>query len=131
MDFRNFVNQALVKGENLKDEITEEILKSPVFKEFARSDLFERAVSTVVKTKDDVARSIRQNVKTVLKLMDIPSRNDVNSLERKLAHIAKELDRVGRRTITVKSLKKIKRRKASKVKKPASRRKATRKKKRR
>jgi hypothetical protein len=116
MTLKNLLNEALSRGENLKDELVDEVLKSKVLQEIVQSDLFAKAVSTVLKTKDEVAKVIRQNVKNVLKVMDVPSRNDIVNLSHKLDHLEKMVDRAGKKAITVKSLRNISHKKAAKKK---------------
>lgn len=108
INLKDFFGQALVKGESLRDEIATELLRSKALKEILKSDVFVRAISTIMRTKDEVAHAIRANVKAVLKLMDVPSKGDITHLERKIDQLEKVVDRVGKRTITVGSLKKIK-----------------------
>lgn len=116
MTLKEFLEEAYAKGETLKEEITSEILNSKVFGELIRSDLFSKAVSTVVKTRDEVARVIRLNVKAVLAIMDVPTRHDLTDLKRKLDHLEKMVDRVGKKAITVRSLKRISLKKAARKK---------------
>lgn len=116
MNLKLLLGEALHKGENIKDELAKEVLNSKVLKEFLDSDLFVKAVSTAMKTKDELARVIRHNVKNAMQVMDIPSRQDLSSLERKLDQLEKTVDRVGKRAITVKSIKSIQTKKTKKTK---------------
>ena len=116
MNLKSFLEDAFVKGENLKDELASELLNSKVLKEFLNSDIFAKAITTAIKTKDELTRVIRHNVKSAMQVMDIPSRQDLSSIERKLDQLEKVVDRVGKKTITVKSLSSIKKKKASRSK---------------
>lgn len=110
MEWKSLINEALVKGGSLKEVLAGEVLNSRAVKELLQSDLFARAVTSVLRTKEDVKRAIRQNAKVVLELMDVPSRGDMVQLERQVERLEKNLDRVGKRAITVKSLRRIKQR---------------------
>lgn len=112
---REFIDEALSRGETLKEEISAEILKSKVLADLAKSELFAKAVSTVIKTKDEVAKIIKQNVKTVLQIMDVPSRNDLAVLKNKLDRLEKVVDKAGKKAITVRSLNKMHMKKAAKA----------------
>lgn len=114
MTLKEFLEEALVKGENIKSEIISEISRSPLLRDFSQSDLFARAVSTVVKTKDEVSKFVREHVKTVMCLMDVPTRTELSELRRRLDHLDKSVDRVGKKAITIRSLKKIHLTKAAK-----------------
>lgn len=57
--------------------------------------------------KEEVSEAVKKNLKHVFELMDVPSRNDLTRLEHKIDHLEKIIDRVGKKAITVKSLRKI------------------------
>lgn len=131
MDWKQLVERALVKGENLKDEFAQEILKSKVFKEFVKSDLFGKAVSSAIKTKEDVTKVVRDNIKSVLKIMDIPSRNDMNKIQRKITSLENQVSKIGKKSVKVTTLKKkapAKKASPAKKKAPAKKRVAAKKK---
>lgn len=116
LNIKDFLDSALSRGENLKEEITRELKKSRMVHEILKNEFFIKGLSTIIKTKDEVSRAIKDNVKNVLKVMQIPSKNDLSHLEHKLASIEKSIDKVGKRAITVKSLRKIHAKAAKKVK---------------
>lgn len=107
MSLKHFLDEAFVKGKNIKEELLSDILSSRVLSEMFNNEMFVKAVSRVVQTKEEVSRVIRKNVKSVFELMDVPSRTDLFTLQRKIDHLEKLVDRVGKRAITVKSLKKL------------------------
>lgn len=104
---KNFLDEAFVRGKQVKEEVLSQLLQSKMLEEVARSDFFSKAVTRVIKTKEDVAKALKKNVEAVFQIMDIPSRNDFSHLEQKIEHLEKVIDRVGKKAITVKSLKKI------------------------
>lgn len=116
MTLKDFFDEALVKGETLKAELLSEIARSRLLRDFSQSDLFARAVSTVVKTKDEVSRFIREHVKTVMSVMDVPSRSEIATLEKRLDQLDRAVDKVGKKAITIRSLGKIRMKKAAKKK---------------
>lgn len=107
MAWKSILDEARQKGETLKDELMHELMKSQVFKEFLKSDFFAKAVASVLKTKDEVYRVVRDNVKTVVQMMNLPKIADIKKLETKLEKMERSVGQVGRRTITINSLKKI------------------------
>lgn len=77
-------------------------------------EIFEEALSRgmglaaqLFKAKDEVSQAVKKNMKHIFDLMDVPSRNDLTRLEHKIDHLEKIIDRVGKKAITVKSLRKI------------------------
>ncbi len=113
MSIKAFIDEALVKGEAIKGEIADEILRSKVLQDLVSSDVFAKAVSTVLKTKEEVSRVLKHNVTSILQMMDIPSRYEIKSLERKVDMLEKTVDRAGRKSIAVKTLKSTKKKKPS------------------
>lgn len=120
LNIKDFLDNALSRGENLKEEITRELKKSKMVHEILKNEFFIKGLSTIIKTKDEVSKAIKDNVKNVLKVMQIPSKNDLSHLEHKLSSIEKSVDKVGKRAITVKSLRKISQAKAAKKVKTTS-----------
>lgn len=116
MNLKDLLDQALTKGEILKEEIASEILSSRFFSDLVKNELFAKAISTVLKTKEEVARVLRDNVKHVLDIMDVPSQSDLADLKRKLEHLEKTVDKVGKKRIMVKSLKTLTLKKAARKK---------------
>lgn len=116
MTLKDFFDEALVKGESLKAELLSEIARSRLLRDFSQSDIFARAVSTVVKTKDEVSRFIRENVKTVMSVMDVPSRHELETLQRRLDQLDRTVEKVGKKAITIRSLKRIGMKKAARKK---------------
>lgn len=113
MTFNSFIEEALSRGETLRDEIRSELLRSKMVREIVNNEIFVKAVSKAVRTKDEVAQKLRQNVRTVLQLMDVPSRIDLERLGQKFDQLEKQINRIGKQTITVKSLHKIQERRTA------------------
>lgn len=113
MNLRSFLDDARLKGEGIKDQILSELMQSEVLKDLLKSDLFAKAITTVLRTKDEVALVLRNNVKHALRIMDVPTQHELNSLERKVDQMEKSIDRAAKKAITVRSLKKIQKRKNS------------------
>ncbi len=107
MSLQNLFNEAYYKGKNIKAEILSDLLNSKMMSEIVNNEFFARALAKVIQTKEEVTRAVRRNVQTVFHLMDVPQRHELTQLQRKLEHLEKTVDRVGKRAITIKSLKKI------------------------
>lgn len=129
MKLKQFLEEALNKGENLKEDLAKEFFNSRYVKDFLSSDLFINGLTRIIKTKEEVTKAVRFNIKNVMKIMDVPTRQDVSSLERKLSQLEKQVDKMGKKTVTVKSLKKksppAKKKSAPTKKKAAPKRKKT------
>lgn len=113
MTLKKIIDEAYVKGCNIKEDLISEVFGNKKIKEFLNSDIFVAAISKVIQTRDEVSKVIRKNVHGVFEMMDVPTRREMDTLQRKLDHLEKSVDRVGKKIITVKSLKKIKNSKSS------------------
>lgn len=116
MTFKEFMEKAQSTGENLKEEIISELLRSRLIRELVSHDLFSKAVSRVVETRREVAQILKENVRSMLQIMDVPTRTQLMQLQSKVGQLEKIVDRVGKRAILVKSLKTLQHKKAAKRK---------------
>lgn len=105
MAMKSIIDEALSRGKKIKEELVSEVLNAQVLNQMFQSDVFVRAVTTVIKTKEDVSRAIRSNVQHMFDVMDIPTRSDLKKIESKLSALEKNLEK-SKRTIAIKTLKK-------------------------
>ena len=126
------LEDALARGEKLRHDITKEILNSQVFMDLANNPRFVNAVARVIRSKAEVARSLQKRVKETLRIMKIPTREQLRTYERRVSRLERELDSVGRKISKAKLVKKTTRKKKATakktVKKKTSKKKTTRKK---
>ncbi len=107
MALKDLIEEAMTKGKDLKDDLLSELLHSKVVSDMAQSDLLMKGLTHILQTKEEVSHVLKKKMQHVFQLMDVPSRNDLSRIEQKLDHLEKTIDRVGKKAITVKSLKKI------------------------
>lgn len=103
---REVIEDALARGERLKKDIVGQILKSATLNELINNRRFAETIAKVIQTKDEISRSIRRNVQDALKVMNIPSKNQIKSYEKKVEELEKKIDTLGRRMM-IKSKRKI------------------------
>lgn len=97
MKWKQLLDEAFQKGEQVKEDLLVELVHSKMVNELLRSDKFARAVTTLMQTKEEVAKLIQKQVKHILQFIDIPDRGDIDALEHKLSRLSHELDRVNQR----------------------------------
>lgn len=117
MNFKNLLDEVLARGERLKDEVLEELLKSRTLQEVVANKNFIRAVSKVIESKDEVKKVIGKQVKSVFSLMDVPTKSEIAKISNQLIKIENVINKLGERAVPIHSLKKTQRqvKKAAKV----------------
>ncbi len=108
MNFKYILDEAINRGEKIKQEVIAEILKSKTIQEIVMNKNFVKAVTRLIETKEEVKKVINKQVKTIFDMMDVPTQRDLLKIGKKLTKLESILNRVGRKTIPVKSLKKTK-----------------------
>lgn len=93
-------------SESMRDEWIQELLSSQALHDVLSSDLFARAVTSALKTKQEVVKTLRTQVKNVLEIMQIPSRREVADLSRKIDALERAVHAVGKGSVKVSTLKK-------------------------
>lgn len=93
---REALEDALARGEKLRQDITKEILDSQVFTDLANNQHFVNAVARVIRSKVEVARSLQLRIKEILEVMNIPTRHQVRTYEQRVIGLEKTLDSITR-----------------------------------
>lgn len=94
---REVIDDALQRGERLKRDIVEQILKSATLNELINNKRFTESIAKIIQTKDEVGRILRQNVQDALKVMSIPSKQQIVSYEKRVEQLERKIDSLGRR----------------------------------
>lgn len=101
MDIKSIFDEAISRGEKFKSEVVGEILNSKTFQDIISNKNFIKAVSTVIQTKDEVKRVISSQVKHLFQAMDVPSKDELLNVAKKLSHMEKVIEKIGRSRIAV------------------------------
>lgn len=118
MNFKDLLDEALARGEKLKDEILEELVKSKTLNRLVSNPNFASAVGRVIETTDEVKKVIQKQVKGLFQVMNVPSRQDLARVGHKISEMERSIERMGSKKIPVKRLSKPTRKKTAK--KPAA-----------
>jgi len=93
---KEVINDAIARGESLKNDIVGQILKSATFHELIGQKRFADTVAKVIQTKHEVTHSIQKNIQEVLRAMRIPSKQQISSYERRIEMLERKIDSLGR-----------------------------------
>ena len=93
---REVIDDALARGERLKKDIVAQILKSATINELVNNKRFADTIARVIQTKDEVGRILRQNVQEALRVMSIPSKQQISAYERRVDQLERRIDSLGR-----------------------------------
>jgi polyhydroxyalkanoate synthesis regulator phasin len=130
------LEDALARGGQIRQEITKDLLSSQFVADLANSPRFINAVSAVIRSKEEVTRTLQKKIKEIMSVMNIPTRQQLRTYEKRVARLERELDAITRRAAKAKASarttkarkKKATRKKVTRKRKTSTRRKTTRKK---
>jgi|GEM_PF-2149014 hypothetical protein len=107
MNLKAILDEAKTRGEKLKNEVVAELLKSRTLSEIVSNKHFITALTRVIQTKDEVKKTLNTQIKAILDVMDVPSKEDILGIAGKLGSLEKIIDKVGRKTIGINILPKF------------------------
>ena len=93
---REVIEDAIARGEKIKNDIVGQILKSATFNDLVNNRRFTQTITKVIQTKNEITRTIQRNVQDALRTMSIPSKSDFSSYEKRVDQLEKKLDSLGR-----------------------------------
>jgi polyhydroxyalkanoate synthesis regulator phasin len=100
MSIRHAMEEAFHRGEKIKDQIFSEVMSSEAVNGLLQNELFLRSLTKVLNTKYEIERAVRTNIRTVLKALNVPSRDEINTMERKIHRLEGEIDGIHRKLLT-------------------------------
>ncbi len=96
---KEVIEDALARGERLKKDIVGQILKSSTLNELISNRRFAETVAKVIQTKDEISRALQKNVQEALRSMSIPSKQQISAYEKRIDHLEKMIDTLGRKVM--------------------------------
>lgn len=100
MWFQDVMTEALEKGEKIKNQLVKGVLHSKTFEEIISNERVLKSVSKAFTTKHQIEKTLRSNLKKALKFIDIPSREDIRSMQTKINQLENEMDGIHRKIMT-------------------------------
>ena len=115
MSIRTAMEEAFQRGEKIKEQILHDVMHSEAVGELMQNEYFLRSLSALMNTKYELKKAIRTNLKSVLKIFDLPTRDEINTMERKLHRLETEIDGIHRKVMTARLAKPAKSAKRAKT----------------
>lgn len=100
MSIRTAMEEAFQRGEKIKDQFLEEMMNSPTVSQLMQNDLFLKSLTKVLDYKYELKRAFKTNFKTMLKVFNVPTRDEINTMERKIHRLENEIDGIHRKILT-------------------------------
>ncbi len=92
MGIRNTMEEALQKGEKIKDQFLSDLMRSQTVNQLLQNEVFLKSLTKVITTKYEIEKSVKTNVKSFLKALNLPSQEDLSTVKRKLHRLEDEMD---------------------------------------
>ncbi|KAB2838591.1 hypothetical protein F9K50_09010 [bacterium] len=100
MSIRTTMEEAFHRGEKIKAQILEDVMNSQAMGELLQNEYFLKSLSALMNTKYELKKALRSNLKSVLRIFDLPTRDEINTMERKLSRLETEIDGIHRKVMT-------------------------------
>ncbi len=100
--FREVVEDAIARGERLKKDIVNQVLSSAALSDLVSSKKFADTVTRVIQTKDIITKVVHRTVVDALRVMRIPSKEQIETYEKRVKKLETQIDRLGRRILSKK-----------------------------
>jgi len=96
---REVIEDALQRGERLKKDIVKQVLSSVVLNDLVTNRHFMETVVKVLQTKEVIGRLLKKNIEEALKMMSVPSREQLESYQKRIARLEERIDHFNREMI--------------------------------
>lgn len=100
MNIRSAMEEAFQRGEKFKEQVLTDMMNSGAVNQLLQNELFIKSLSKVLNTKYEIKRALKTNFKSMLKAFNVPSRDEINSMERKIHRLENEIDSIHRKILT-------------------------------
>jgi len=100
MNIRSAMEEAFQRGEKFKEQFLTEMMNSPTVNQLLQNELFLKSLTKVLNTKYELKRAFKTNFKNMLRVFNVPSRDEINSMERKIHRLENEIDGIHRKILT-------------------------------
>lgn len=100
MGIRNAMEEALERGEKIKDQLIQGVMSSHTVHELLQNETVLKSLTKVMTTKDEIEKTLRTNLKSVLKVLNLPSRDEIGVMERKIHRLENEIDGINHKVMS-------------------------------
>ncbi len=96
MDLRKFLHDAMEKGEQIRTKVVGELVNSRFVNQILKNEKFLNGVVTILNAKTGVEKSLQGKLNHVLKMFEVPTRDEVKAMERKIHKLENEIESLQR-----------------------------------
>lgn len=100
MSLRTAMEEAFQRGEKFKEQLFDDVINSEALNGLLQNEVFLKSLTKVLNTKYELQRALKTNMRTMLKAFNVPSRDEVHSMERKIHRLENEIDGIHRKILT-------------------------------
>ncbi len=96
MNVRKFLNDAMEKGEQIRGKFVGDLLRSRFVNQLLKNEKFLNGVVGIINAKSGVEKTIQGKMNHVLKIFEVPTRDEVKAMERKIHKLEGEIESLQR-----------------------------------
>ncbi|MFO1463533.1 MAG: poly(R)-hydroxyalkanoic acid synthase subunit PhaE [bacterium] len=100
MGIRTAMEEAFQRGEKIKEQLIQDVMNSQAVGDLMQNEYFLKSLSALMNTRYELKKALRSNLKSVLRIFDLPTRDEINTMERKLHRLETEIDGIHRKVLT-------------------------------
>ena len=100
MSLQNFLEQALQRGERIKSQMFEDLMNSGVVNQLLKNEKFLNTVVALLNMKSSLEKRVHRKINFLMKLCEIPTRDEIQGMEKKIRHLETEIEGIHRRVMT-------------------------------
>lgn len=100
MDLQKFLDEAMERGEKIKTQMVEGLLNSRFVNQLLKNEKFLNTVVAILNAKSGIERRLHKKLNFILKSLELPTRDDVHGMEKKIHRLENEIETVQRRMMT-------------------------------
>jgi hypothetical protein len=100
MSLQNFLEQALQRGERIKSQMFEDLMNSAFINQLLKNEKFLNTVVTLLNMKSGIEKRVHRKINSLMKLCEIPTKDEIQGMEKKIRHLETEIEGIHRRVMT-------------------------------
>ena len=100
MSLHNFLEQAFERGERIKSQVLEDLMNSGLVNQLLKNEKFLNAMVGLLNMKSGMEKRLHRNLNFLMKLCEIPTRDEISGMEKKIRHLETEIESIHRRVLT-------------------------------
>src|SRR4029453_1642089 len=100
MSVQSFLDEAFERGEKIRSKFWEDLLASRIVNQLLKNERFLNAVVALLNAKSGLEKKIHRRLQSLLKRLQIPTRDDIRGMESKIHRLEGEVEAIQRKAMT-------------------------------